>query len=74
LYQGTRDGFGIDSFKSNIGTHTPFFFVIENEANYKFGGYTIISRNPSDGNWYGNDDSAFIFSLNNKTKHRVTRD
>jgi hypothetical protein len=47
--------------------------VIENEANYKFGGYTIISRNPSDGIWHGNDDTAFIFSLNSRTKHRITR-
>jgi hypothetical protein len=33
----------------------------------------MISWNPIDNKWHGYDDSAFIFSLNNKTKHRVNK-
>jgi hypothetical protein len=33
----------------------------------------MISRNPCVRQWFGNDDSAFMFSLNNKTKHNVTQ-
>ena len=47
--------------------------VVESDAGKKFGGFTSIemSGDPAQNNKWHKDPKAFVFSLSNKTKHKV---
>ncbi len=47
--------------------------VVESDAGKKFGGYTslnIMDDTATSNSWF-KDPKAFVFSLTNKTKHKV---
>ncbi len=72
IYAATRDeGTGV-SFHSHCDNKGPTLTLIESTNGYIFGGYISISwEGPSGWTYKGNDDNAFIFSINNKLKYPI---
>lgn len=72
IYRATKDG-GIGyNFHKHCDNQGPTLTLIESTKGYIFGGYITISwESPTSGTYKGNDDNAFIFSVNNKLKYPI---
>ena len=69
IYKATRDGGTGQDFHRYCDNKGPTLTLFEATNGYIFGGYISISwEGPSDWTYKGNDNSAFIFSVNNKLK------
>ncbi len=71
IYKATRDGGTGQTFHAHCDNKGPTLTLIESKNNYIFGGYITISWE-STSDWIkGNDDNAFMFSINNKLKYPI---
>ena len=61
MYRGSRDGFNANAFHSLCDGKANTVTIIQTDGNYVFGGYTASPWKSDDS--YGNDPTAFIFSL-----------
>ena len=72
IYKATRDGGTAKDFHRLCDNKMPTLTLIESTNGYIFGGYITISwESPSDWTYKGNDDNAFIFSVNNNLKFSI---
>lgn len=72
IYKATKDGGTGNDFHRCCDNKKPTLTLIKTTNNYIFGGYISISwEGPSNWTYKGNDDSAFIFSVNNKLKFPI---
>ena len=72
IYKATIDGGTGVSFHSHCDNKGPTLTLIESTNGYIFGGYISISwEAPSSWTYKGNDDNAFIFSINNELKFPI---
>jgi hypothetical protein len=62
LYRGSRDGISPQAFHSKCDGKANTVTIIKTDKNYVFGGYTA-SPWKSERETYGDDPTAFIFSL-----------
>ena len=69
LYQGTRDGFSNAQFHSKCDNKGPTVFIIVGENGRRFGGFTPLSWNQENKDYY--DDNSFLFSLDLRTKFGI---
>ena len=72
FYRATIDGFNQAGFRSKAHMKDNVVIVVESEHGKKFGGYTshvILNTNNEDD--YFLDTKSFIFSLSQKTKHKL---
>lgn len=74
LYKASQDGDNKEAFHKKCDFHLPTLVLIEDENGNKFGGYTEALWNTEkvDGEFYKSDVTAFLFSLTNKMKFRVS--
>ena len=72
-YDAKKNGDDKESFHKYCDNISPSLLIIKTESNYIFGGFTF-------GKWeliqndeikYGEDNKAFLFSLNNKEKIKI---
>ncbi len=72
IYRATKDG-GIGyNFHKHCDNQGPTLTLIESTKGHIFGGYITISwESPTSSTYKGNDDKAFIFSVNNKLKYPI---
>ena len=72
IYKSTRDGGTGQDFHRHCDNKGPTLTLFETTNGYIFGGYISISwESPSSWVFKGNDDNAFIFSVNNKLKFPI---
>ena len=72
IYKATKDGGTGYNFHRCCDNQKPTLTLIESTNGYIFGGYISISwEGPSSWTPKGNDDSAFLFSINNKLKFPI---
>ena len=72
IYKATRDGGTGKDFHRCCDNKTPTLTLIESTNGYIFGGYISIPwESPSDWTYEGNDEKAFIFSVNNNLKFPI---
>lgn len=64
LYQATRDGYSNTSFHKLCDNKGPTVTLVKNKTGYVFGGYT--SANWTQSGSYETDQSAFLFTIENK--------
>ena len=72
IYKATKDGGTGYNFHRCCDNKKPTLTLIESTNGYIFGGYISISwEGPSSWIHKGNDNSAFLFSINNKLKFPI---
>ena len=72
IYKATRDGGTGKNFHSHCDNKGPTLTLINSTNGYIFGGFISISwEGPENWTYKSNDDSAFIFSINNKIKYPI---
>ena len=72
IYKATRDGGTGKNFHSYCDNKGPTLTLINSTNGYIFGGFISISwEGPQNWTYKSNDDSAFIFSIDNKIKYPV---
>ena len=72
IYKATRDGGTGKNFHSHCDNKGPTLTLINSTNGYIFGGFISISwEGPKNWTYKSNDDSAFIFSIDNKIKYPV---
>ena len=72
IYKATRDGGTGKNFHSHCDNKGPTLTLINSTNGYIFGGFISISwEGPTSWTYKSNDDSAFIFSINNKVKYPI---
>lgn len=72
IYKATRDGGTGTDFHKFCDNKGPTLTLIEATNGYIFGGYITISwESPEGWTYKGNDNNAFIFSINNKQKFPI---
>ena len=72
IYKATRDGGTGKNFHSHCDNKGPTLTLINSTNGYIFGGFISISwEGPENWTNKSNDDSAFIFSIDNKIKYPV---
>jgi hypothetical protein len=69
LYKVSRDGDRTSIFFQKVSGKTPTLLIVKTTGGYKFGGFT--SREWIMNNNYYSDNSAFIFSINNRKKYEI---
>lgn len=74
LYKASQDGDNKEVFHKNCDFHLPTLVLIEDENGNKFGGYTeaLWNTEKEDGVFYKSDVTAFLFSITNKIKFKVS--
>ena len=70
LYDTKIDTHNAGAFHSKCGDKGPTIVLVKSDSNCRFGGYTSISWGASSGA-YIRDESAFLFSFDNKKKYNV---
>ena len=70
IYDTKNDTHNVGAFHSKCDGKGPTIVLIKSDSNCRFGGYTSISWGASTGG-YIRDDSAFLFSFDNKKKYYV---
>jgi hypothetical protein len=72
-YTASDHGFTSEGFASKIAKKHDILVVVESEAGKKFGGFTSLQifDDIAHNNIFQKDPKAFVFSLSNKTKHKV---
>ena len=72
IYKATRDGGTGKNFHSHCDNKGPTLTLINSTNGYIFGGFISISwEGPENWTYKSNDDSAFIFSIDNKIKYPI---
>ena len=72
IYKATRDGGTGKNFHSHCDNKGPTLTLINSTNGYIFGGFISISwEGPKNWTYKSNDDSAFIFSIDNKIKYPI---
>lgn len=78
IYRGSQDGYTLNDFFDRVSDHThTIFFCKVAGSDHVFGGYnkigykTLAKVNEKEVTKDFKDTSAFIFSLNHRTKHEV---
>jgi hypothetical protein len=71
IYQATRDGFGINSFHSNVNGSLNTLMVIKTTDSFVFGGFTTKDWATASDIGYVTDSNAFLFSLINSFNNPV---
>ena len=66
LYRASRDGDEVRTFHRLCDEKGPTLVIVKNSFNSRFGGYTSIPWSCGEG--FESDDTAFIFSLDEKKK------
>ena len=70
IYKATKDGGTGKSFHSHCDNKGPTLTLINSTDGFIFGGYISISwEGPQNWTHKGDDDSAFIFSIDNEIKY-----
>jgi hypothetical protein len=72
-YTASDHGFTAEGFASKMAKKQDVLVVVESEAGKKFGGFTSLQMlgGIANNNKWQKDPKAFVFSLSNKTKHKV---
>ena len=72
-YTASDHGFTAQGFASKMAKKQDVLVVVESEAGKKFGGFTSLQMldDIANNNKWQKDPKAFVFSLSNKTKHKV---
>ena len=72
-YRASEHGFTSQGFASKMAKKKDVLVVVESEAGKKFGGFTSLEmlKDPTQNIKWHKDPKAFVFSLSNKTKHKV---
>jgi hypothetical protein len=72
-YRASDHGFTAQGFASKMAKKQDVLVVVESEAGKKFGGFTSLKMldDIANNNKWQKDPKAFVFSLSNKTKHKV---
>ena len=72
IYKASKDGATGGDFHRCCDNKGPTVTLIESTNGYIFGGYiTITWEGPSSWTQKGNDENAFVFSVNNKCKYPI---
>jgi len=72
IYKATRDGGTGKNFHSHCDNKGPTLTLINSTNGYIFGGFISVSWEvPGGWTYKSNDDSAFIFSIDNKIKYPI---
>ena len=72
IYKATRDGGTGKNFHTHCDNKGPTLTLINSTNGYIFGGFISISwEGPQNWTYKSNDDSAFIFSIDNKIKYPI---
>jgi hypothetical protein len=71
IYRGSDHGFKASDFHTKCDNIADTLVVIQSNHGKVFGGRTSKMWNHCDRGWMKEDGSAFIFSLDNKTKFNV---
>ena len=72
IYKATKDGGTGKDFHKFCDNKKPTLTLFESTNGYIFGGYISISwEGPLNWTYKGNDDNAFIFSVNNQMKFPI---
>jgi hypothetical protein len=69
LYKGSKDGFKANTFHFLCDNKGPTISLIKSDYEKVFGAYTKLSFKSCDDLQMEADDTAFLFSVTNKTKH-----
>jgi hypothetical protein len=70
LYRATRDGYGTRAFHRLCDNKGPTITLVRDDQGRCFGGYTAVSWNSNNGQYY-QDNTAFMFSFNRNQKSMV---
>lgn len=64
IYRGSRDGFEASTFHQRCDEHSQTLTIVKADTGKRFGGFTALAWDQSN-DWKGNDETAFLFSIEN---------
>lgn len=70
LYRATVDGFNGPAYHAKCNGISGILNVVESEHGKKFGGYSSVKFDSTQGKWY-KDPNAFIFTISDKKKFEI---